>query len=104
MTTMAEAAMIDLIHGEIAAVLGTDPSTLDAATRFAEDLQADSLDLVEIVERVEAELRGRGIEITLPDEDVAGLATVGDARARFLALVDTAPPSTPASSQRGETT
>jgi acyl carrier protein len=46
--------------------------TLDA--RFQEDLEADSLDLVELIMTLEEKY---GIKIT--DEEAAGIKTVGDA-------------------------
>ena len=42
--------------------------------RFAEDLEADSLDLVELVMALEEEFG-----ITVPEEDLEGIATVGQA-------------------------
>ena len=54
------------------------PSTRE--TRFREDLEADSLALVEIVEIVEETLAPRARPgFHLEDEDLDGLATVGDA-------------------------
>jgi acyl carrier protein len=49
------------------------------ALRFDEDLHADSLDLVEIVEGVEADLRRRGHAVAVGDADLAGVRAVGDA-------------------------
>lgn len=55
-------------------VLGADPSTITEATSFAADLDADSLDLVELVMQVEDAL---GVEIG--DQDLDEIKTVGDA-------------------------
>lgn len=52
----------------------TIPETVNAESRFVEDLRADSLDMVEIVMRIEDEL-----EIEIPDEDVEGIKTIGQA-------------------------
>jgi acyl carrier protein len=41
---------------------------------FADDLGADSLDLVELVEALEQEF-----EVTIDDEELADIATVGEA-------------------------
>ncbi len=49
-----------------------DQVTPDAA--FVDDLGADSLDTVELVMKLEEEF-----EIEIPDEDAAGIRTVGDA-------------------------
>ena len=53
---------------------GAIPETVNAESRFVEDLRADSLDMVEIVMKIEDE-----IEIEIPDEDVEGIKTVGQA-------------------------
>lgn len=48
------------------------------AVRFDEDLRADSLDLVEVLEGVETELGRRGVAVSLADAELADLPTVGD--------------------------
>lgn len=53
--------------------LGISPSKVTLASRFAEDLGADSLDTVELVMAVEEDF-----EVGIPDETAAGLKTVGD--------------------------
>ena len=53
---------------------GAIPETVNAESRFVEDLRADSLDMVEIVMKIEDE-----IEIEIPDEDVENIETVGQA-------------------------
>jgi acyl carrier protein len=55
-------------------VLDADPTTSTEATSFAADLDADSLDLVELVMQVEDAL---GVEIG--DQDLGEIKTVGDA-------------------------
>jgi acyl carrier protein len=53
--------------------------------RFDQDLHADSLDLVEVVEGVERDLRRRGLAVSVADADLADLETVGDAVDAFVA-------------------
>ena len=68
----------DLVTSTLQRVLALDaPPSLDAT--FEGDLRADSLDLVETVELVEAELRTAGRPATIPDETLSALETVGDA-------------------------
>lgn len=55
-------------------VLDADPATLDDATSFADDLDADSLDLVELVMSIEDAL-----SIEIGDRDLGDVRTVGDA-------------------------
>ncbi len=59
---------------------------LDA--RFDEDLHADSLDLVEVVESVEQHLRGQGHRLSVDDEALLAAQTVGEAAATIAAGLD----------------
>ncbi|MCW2714056.1 MAG: acyl carrier protein [Frankiales bacterium] len=72
--------VLAVVQQAVATVLETDPAAVSRATRFREDLAADSLALVEIVEIVEetlAPLARPGFHID--DEDLDGLASVGEA-------------------------
>ena len=55
-------------------LLGADEAKITMEARFREDLQADSLDLVELIMAFEDKF---GAEIS--DEDAQKIATVGDA-------------------------
>lgn len=57
----------------LAEQLAADPTTMTLNTKIAEDLGADSLDLVDLLMSVEDEF---GVEI--PDEEVENLHTIGD--------------------------
>jgi acyl carrier protein len=60
---------------EVAAeVLSVDPDQVTETARFKEDLDADSLDLVELVMGLEDRF-----DITVPEEDLEGVTTVGQA-------------------------
>ncbi len=65
--------MFEKIAELIADQLGIDASDVSADSRFDEDLNADSLDLFELVMAIEEEY---GVEI--PSEDLEKLATVQD--------------------------
>ncbi len=54
-----------------------DAITLDAS--FADDLNADSLALIELVEAIEEDLGERTVGFTFDDEDLGDLKTVRDA-------------------------
>ena len=54
--------------------LGVDEDQVVATASFTDDLNADSLDLVELIMSIEEEF---GVEI--PDEQAEKIATVGDA-------------------------
>ena len=69
-----------MVQAAVATVLERDPASVTRETRFKQDLQADSLALVEIVEIVEeslAPLARAGFHIE--DEDLDALTTVGEA-------------------------
>lgn len=66
-------AAIDAI---VADVLRVDESDFDDDTVFGEDVEASSLDYVEIAETIDFEL---GVEI--PDEALEEIDTVGDVKA-----------------------
>ena len=58
----------------IVELLAVDPSKVTKEARFREDLEADSLDLVELIMELEDEFGGE-----ISDEDAQKLITVGDA-------------------------
>ena len=66
--------MLELIRNHLAEELEIDPSRIQDDTRFKEDLEADSLDLVALVQELEDRY---GVRI--PDEDAARITTVGQA-------------------------
>ena len=55
-------------------ILSVEPDAMVESARFAEDLDADSLDLVELVMGLEEKF-----DVSIPEEDLEGVATVGDA-------------------------
>ena len=71
--------MLVLVQQACATVLELDPAAVTRATRFVDDLGADSLALVEIVEIVEETMAARGPGGHIDDEDLDGLVTVGEA-------------------------
>jgi acyl carrier protein len=65
-------------------VLSVDEGSVTEEARFKEDLDADSLDLVELVMGLEERF-----DITVPEEDLDGVATVGQAVDLVLGKVGT---------------
>jgi len=55
-------------------MLAVDASKVTRDARFKEDLEADSLDLVEFVMELESEF---GVEV--PEQELEGITTVGQA-------------------------
>jgi acyl carrier protein len=66
--------LLEKLKEIVADKLGVDAEEVTATSNFKEDLQADSLDLFEIVMALEEEF---GIAIS--NEDVETIQTVGDA-------------------------
>jgi acyl carrier protein len=55
-------------------VLQVDPEQVTMEARFGDDLDADSLDLVELVMALEEEF-----DVSVPEEELEGIETVGQA-------------------------
>jgi acyl carrier protein len=66
--------VIETMKGVLSSELGVEADKVTADARFKEDLDADSLDLVEVVLALEEQF---GIEIS--DDQIAGVKTVGEA-------------------------
>ena len=71
--------VFELIRDQLADILETDPSTITEGASFVEDLDADSLALIELVEALEEELGERTVGFRIDDEDLEDLRTVRDA-------------------------
>jgi acyl carrier protein len=71
--------VLALLADKLTVVLGLDGSEVTAQTRFDEDLHADSLDLVEVVESVERTLRDKGYTVAVDDDVLLAASTVGEA-------------------------
>ena len=71
---MTRDEVLELIRAHLSTELGVDASRIGERTRFKEDLEADSLDLVELV----MELEDR-YGIRIPDEEAVKILTVGQA-------------------------
>jgi acyl carrier protein len=65
---------LDEVKAIIVDLLGSDPAKVTPDARFREDLEADSLDLVELIMKFEEVF---GTEIS--DEDAQKITTVGEA-------------------------
>jgi len=73
------AAIFELIRTELAEILEIDPAKVTEDASFADDLDADSLALIELVEAIEAGLSEGAEGFRIDDEDLEGLRTVRDA-------------------------
>lgn len=59
--------------------LGVEEEKVVPSASFVEDLNADSLDLVELIMAIEEEFSNPGKKFTIPDEDAEKIKTVQDA-------------------------
>jgi acyl carrier protein len=71
--------VLELIRERLADILEIGPETINEASSFTDDLDADSLALIELVEALEEELGERTVGFRINDEDLEDLKTVGDA-------------------------
>lgn len=73
------AAVFERVRKIIAEQLGVEESEITPQTSFVDDLNADSLDLVELIMSLEEEFSQGGKSIEISDEDAEKIATVQDA-------------------------
>jgi acyl carrier protein len=71
--------VFELIRDRLADILEIGPETIQEGSSFTDDLDADSLALIELVEALEEELGERTVGFRINDEDLEDLKTVGDA-------------------------
>jgi acyl carrier protein len=79
---MERDAALETIREVAVEVLSVEPAVVTEGARFKEDLEADSLDLVELVMGLEERF-----DIEVPEEDLEGVLTVGQAVDLVLAKV-----------------
>jgi acyl carrier protein len=68
--------VLEKVKAIIVEQLGVDEEKVTPEARFREDLEADSLDLVELIMAFEEEFGGE-----ISDEEAQGITTVGEAAA-----------------------
>ena len=68
-----------IVRDRLADILEIDPSSISEGQSFVDDLEADSLALIELVEALEEELGERSVGFRIEDEDLQDLKTVRDA-------------------------
>ena len=71
--------VFELIRDRLSDILEIDPGAIAESASFTDDLAADSLALIELVEALEEELGERTVGFRIDDEDLEDLKTVRDA-------------------------
>jgi acyl carrier protein len=93
---MTREQVFSLIRAHLVDELELDPDRIQEATRFREDLEADSLDLYTLVQELEDSYGvkmtdeeaariltvGQAVDFVLANEDVAGVSSAGDSEPR----------------------
>ena len=76
---MDRAEVLALIRDRLADILEIEPDSIKEGDSFVDDLDADSLALIELVEALEEEIGERTVGFRIEDEDLEDLKTVRDA-------------------------
>ena len=76
---MGRQEVLDLIRDRLADILEIEPNQIQEGDSFQDDLDADSLALIELVEALEEELSERSVGFRIEDEDLEDLKSVRDA-------------------------
>jgi len=71
--------IFEIVRDRLADILEIEPAVISEGQSFADDLDADSLALIELVEALEEVLSDRTVGFRIDDEDLADLKTVRDA-------------------------
>ncbi len=71
--------IVSLVRERLAEILEIEPGAINEGDSFADDLDADSLALIELVEAIEEELAERSVGFRIDDDDLEDLKTVRDA-------------------------
>jgi acyl carrier protein len=70
--------IVALVRDQLSEILEIEPDTIELTSVFVDDLGADSLALLDLVDGLEGELGERSVGLSVDDEDLDDLRTVGD--------------------------
>jgi acyl carrier protein len=79
MPAIDRAGVFNIVRDQLSEILEIDPSAISEGQSFVDDLDADSLALIELVEALEEELAEIVPNFRIEDEDLQDLKTVRDA-------------------------
>lgn len=89
-SVLSRGEVVDLVRERLGEILEMDPASVSESSSFADDLGADSLALIELVESLESEIREKLPSFRIDDEDLDDLRTVRDAVDYVYAKLDEA--------------
>ena len=72
-------SVYERVRAMIVEQLGVDEAQVTPNASFVDDLNADSLDLVELIMSIEEEFSKEGMTVEISDEDAEKIQTVQDA-------------------------
>jgi acyl carrier protein len=78
-TPLERDEIFEIVRDRLADILEIEPATITEGQSFVDDLGADSLALIELVEALEESLSDRVGGFRIEDEDLEDLKTVRDA-------------------------
>ncbi len=73
------ATVFERVKGIVVEQLGVDEGEVIPSASFVDDLNADSLDLVELIMSMEEEFSTEGKSLEISDEDAEKIVTIQDA-------------------------
>ncbi len=72
------AEILNMVKSQLGEILEIDPESVHESDSYVDDLNADSLALIELVEALEDELSEKAPGFRIEDEDLEDLMTVRD--------------------------
>jgi acyl carrier protein len=79
MSQVDRSAVVDVVKKQLAEILEIDASSINESQSFADDLGADSIALIELVDCLEQEFSQTLPDFQFDDDDLVNLRTVADA-------------------------
>lgn len=79
MSSIDRNSVLQVVTTQLAEILEIDSSTIAEAQSFADDLGADSIALIELVDALEQEFSKTLPDFQFDDDDLVNLRTVADA-------------------------
>jgi acyl carrier protein len=71
--------VFEMVRDRLADILEVEPGSINEGDSFTDDLEADSLALIELAEAIEEEVAERSVGFRIEDEDLEDIKTVRDA-------------------------